>query len=83
MLGKDDNMLEELRQMAGSGGPAGALANELISIRDSFERGDLNAEEYQYLLNEVAQIKAQQELAADEIALRYIVSAATLLASAV
>ena len=83
MLGKDDKMLEELRQMAGSGGPASALANELISIRESFERGDLNAEEYQYLLNEVAQIKAQQELATDEIALRYIVSAATLLASAV
>ncbi len=76
-------MLDELRQTAGLGGPAASLANELLVIRENYEQGQLSAEEYQYLLQEIAEIRAQQQLATDEIACRYIVAVAKALASAV
>jgi len=76
-------MFDELREAAGMGGPAGELANELLVIRQQYEAGELNTEEYQYLLEQVAQIKAAQALASDEIACRFIINAATSLASAV
>jgi phage tail tape-measure protein len=83
MLGKEDNMsiMNDLREQAGIGGPAASLANELLVIRDNYERGELTTEEYQYLLSEIANIRAQQELASDEIACRWIVEVATVLAS--
>lgn len=77
------SIMNELREQAGLGGPAASLANELLVIRDNYERGELTTEEYQYLLQEIADIKAQQELASDEIACRWIVAAAMALASAV
>ena len=76
-------MLEQLREVAGQGGPAAALANELIVIRENYQQGKLNTEEYQYLINEIAEIRAQQELATDEVACRWIVAAAKILISAV
>lgn len=75
--------MNDLREKAGLGGPAAALANELLVIRDNYEQGQLTTEEYQYLLQEIADIRAQQDLASDEIACRYIVAAAQMLASAV
>lgn len=76
-------MLEQLRETAGMGGPAASLANEMLVIRDNYEQGAYTAEEYQFLLNEIADIRAQQELATDEIACRYIVMAAKALAAAI
>ena len=76
-------MFDQLREAAGMGGPAAELANELLVIREQYEAGELNAEEYQYLLQQVAEIKAAQSLASDEIACRFIVNAAMTLASAV
>jgi hypothetical protein len=76
-------MLEQLREVAGQGGPAASLANELLVIRDNFEKGELNQEEYQFLLNEIADIRAQQELANDEIACRWIVEVAKGMAAVV
>lgn len=72
-------MLEELREVAGMGGPAAKLANEMLVIRDQYESQELTLEEYQFLMNEIADIRAQQELATDEQAVRYIVSAAKVL----
>ncbi len=69
-------MLEELREVAGMGGPAASLANEILVIRENYEQGAYTVEEYQFLLNEIADIRAQQELANDEIACRYIVAVA-------
>lgn len=77
------SVLDGLREQAGLGGPAAALANELLVIRDNYEQGQLTTEEYQYLLKEIAEIRAQQELASDEIACRWIVAAAEVLISAV
>lgn len=71
--------LESLRETAGLGGPAAQLSNELLVICDQRSRGELTEEEYQYLLSEIADIKAQQDLANDEIACRYIVSMAQAL----
>jgi hypothetical protein len=74
-------MLDQLREVAGMGGPAASLANELLVIRDNYEQGQLSKEEYDYLINEIADIRAQQELATDEVACRWIVAAAKALIS--
>lgn len=74
-------MIDQLREAAGMGGPAAALANELLVIRENYEQGQLSKEEYEYLVNEIAEIRAQQELATDEVACRWIVAAAKALIS--
>jgi hypothetical protein len=75
------SLFDELRQQAGMGGPASVLAQELINIRQQYEAGQLNREEYEFLLSEIAQVRAQQELASDEIACRWICAAAEALLS--
>jgi polyhydroxyalkanoate synthesis regulator phasin len=76
-------VLESLREQAGIAGPAAELANELLTLADQYEKGELNREEFNYLVQEIADVRAQQELAHDEIACRYIVDAATILLSVV
>jgi len=76
-------MLEQLREVAGLGGPASVLANELLVLRQQYESQELTLEEFQFLVQQVAEVKAAQELATDEQALRYIVSAATALSMVV
>lgn len=73
------SILNDLREQAGLGGPAAVLANEMLVIRENYEQGQLNKEEYEFLLQEIASIRAQQDLASDEIACRWIVSAAEAL----
>lgn len=74
-------MLEQLREVAGMGGPAAVLANELLVIRQEYEQGQLSLEEYQFLIQQLAEVKAAQELSNDEQAVRFIVSAAKTLYS--
>lgn len=76
-------MLEQLREVAGMGGPAASLANELLVLREQYETGQLNLEEYQFLVQQVAEVKAAQELSTDEQAFRYIVSAANAISMVV
>ena len=76
-------MIDQLREAAGMGGPAGALAQELINIREQYDAGQLSREEYEFLVSEIASVRAQQELASDEIACRWIVAAATTMLSLV
>jgi hypothetical protein len=78
---KKMSILNDLREQAGLGGPAAVLANELLVIRENFEQGQLSREEYDYLLSEIASVRAQQELASDEIACRWIAAAASALIS--
>lgn len=73
-------MLEELREVAGMGGPASVLANELLVIRQQYESRELTLEEYQYLVTQIAEVRAAQDLSNDEQACRYIVAAAQALA---
>jgi hypothetical protein len=37
-------MLEQLREVAGMGGPAAVLANELLVLREQYERQELSVE---------------------------------------
>ena len=73
------SIINSLREQAGLGGPAAVLATEMLVIRENYEQGQLTKEEYEFLLQEIASIRAQQELASDEIACRWIVSAAEAL----
>jgi len=77
------SLLDGLREQAGMGGPAGVLAQELIIIREQYEAGQLSVDEYQFLVSEIASVRAQQELASDEIACRWIVAGATTMLSLV
>jgi len=74
-------MLEQLREAAGLGGPAAPLANQLLVIREQYEAGNYTNEEYQFLLQQIAEVQAAQELATDEVAMRFIVESAQFLAS--
>lgn len=76
-------MLEQLREVAGMGGPAAALANELLVLRQQYDSGELSLEELEFLAQQVAEIKAAQDLSNDEQALRYIVSAASAISKVV
>ena len=76
------SILNDLREQAGLGGPAASLASELLVIHENYAQGQLTSEEYTFLLQEIADIRAQQELASDEIACRWIVAAASALLSA-
>ena len=73
------SILNELREQAGLGGPASSLANEMLVIHENYAAGQLTSEEYAFLIQEIADIRAQQELASDEIACRWIVAAAEAL----
>ena len=77
------SVLNELREQAGLGGPAASLAKEILVIRENYEAGQLTEEEYKFLLKEIAEIRAQQELASDEIAMRWIVAVAQGLSAVV
>jgi len=74
-------LFQELREQVDGGGPAAGLAQELLNIREEYARGDLNREEYEFLLSEIASVRAQQELASDEIACRWICAAAEAMLS--
>ena len=83
MHGKEDNMLEQLREVAGLGGPAAALANDILVIADQYSNGELSQEEFQFMMEQIAQVRASAELATDEQACRFIVQAATALSKVV
>jgi hypothetical protein len=72
-------MLEQLREAAGMGGPAAALANQLLVIRQQYENHELTQEEYQFMIQQIAEVNAAQDLANDEQAFRFIVQSAQLL----
>ena len=76
------SIFDQLREQAGLGGPAASLANEILVIRNAYEANELTLDEYQFLLQEIADIKAQQELATDEVACRWIIAAAEIAAKA-
>lgn len=72
-------VLDQLREQAGLGGVTAPLANEMMVIRENYESGHLSREEYEYLIQEIADVRAQDELASDEVACRWIVAAANAL----
>lgn len=75
------SIIQELRETVNQGGPAAGLANELLKISDDYAKGDLSKEEYEFLINEIADVRAAQELANDELACRFIINAVKLIAA--
>lgn len=73
------DILQELKEQAGMGGVTASLAAEMITIRENYENGSLSREEYEYLLQEISEVRAQDELASDEIACRWVAAAANAL----
>lgn len=59
------------------------LAEELIAVGEQYQAGQLSRDEFEFLVGEIAQVRAQQELATDEIAQRWIINAASAVLSAV
>lgn len=75
-------VLEELRAMASMPGPAAKLSGELCKITQQYKNKEFSKEEYEFLVNEIVDVRAQQETANDEIACRYIIESAKMLLSA-
>ena len=71
--------IEQLREQAGLGGPGAALANELLVITEQHEQGLLSDDEYSFLVIDIADVRAEAEIANDEIACRFIINAAMAL----
>ena len=54
------------------------LEQEIQSIAEQYQLGNLSVEERNYLLNEIAQIRAAQECAGDEQLFRQVVQACNI-----
>jgi hypothetical protein len=74
-------MLEQLREVAGMGGPAASLANEMLVLTEQLQNGELSRDDFNYLVQQIAEVRAAQDLSNDEQACRWIVQAANALAS--
>lgn len=59
------------------------LAEQMVQVGEQFQAGQLTRDEFEFLINEISQVRAQQELATDEIAQRWIINAASAILSAV
>lgn len=75
-------ILSEIREACGNDAK-GALAIEMLSFYDQYKNGDLDKDEYEFLIKEIAEVRAADELAGDEVACRWAVLAATNLLSLV
>ena len=70
------SLFEQLQQQAGLGGAKGLLATEMLEFYNQYTQGSLSKEEYQYLMDDIAKVRSQQELAEDEMACRWFAAAA-------
>ena len=77
------NTLDKLKEEAGLGGTAAVLANEILTLNSQYENKELSKDEYTFLLGEIADVKANQQLANDENACRFIINAVSALSSIV
>lgn len=59
------------------------LEVEIQSIVEQYQMGNITVEEKNYLLAEIAEIRAAQECAGDEILFRTVVQACSLAASVI
>lgn len=76
-------ILTQLREVVAQGGVAATLANDLLVFQDQLENGELTKEEFDFLVCEIRDIKAQAELGQDEEMCRFLVAAANVLVSVV
>lgn len=51
---------------------AAALAEQIQEAEALYANGDISKEEFEYIVNEIRDIRAAQELAGDEVAVRKV-----------
>lgn len=73
--------IEALREAAQEPSKLGSLAYEMMLICDQYNNQLMSRDEFEYLVKEIANVKAAQHLADDENASRWIVSVASALVS--
>lgn len=74
---------DALNEAMGRNDVADAMLNEMKSFHEDFINGHLSKEEYDFLISEIKDIRAAQELADDEETCRMVVAAAEILMSVV
>lgn len=72
-------MLVQLREVAALGGPAAKLANDLLVTREQYESQEITLEEYKFLVKQIIDVRAAQDLSNDIESFRFIVSTAQAL----
>lgn len=78
-----EQLLAQIREQAGLGGPTASLANELLVISEQYQAGEITREEFDFVVKDIANVKAATQLANDEVACRWVIAAATTIISAV
>lgn len=73
--------LEALREAAMEPTKLGTLAYDMMLIVDQYNNQLMSRDEFEYLVKEIANVKAAQHLADDENASRWIASIASSLLS--
>jgi len=73
-------IVNELIECAeGETGIVAELARELIEVHSQYNAGEINKEEFEFLVKEIADVKAANGLANDEAACRWICECAEVL----
>lgn len=73
--------MEALREQSMEPTKLGSLAYEMTLIVDQYNNQLMSRDEFEYLIKEIASVKAAQHLADDENASRWVVSVASALLS--
>lgn len=73
--------MEALREQSMEPTKLGSLAYEMTLIVDQYNNQLMSRDEFEYLIREIANVKAAQHLADDENASRWVVSVASALLS--
>jgi hypothetical protein len=78
-----NNIISELEQQAGLSTACGELSREILVLTNQVQTGQITKQDYQYLMEQIVQVKAANSLANDEVAVRFIYQAASALVSAI
>lgn len=77
------SVLNELRSAMKEPGIKGALAQQLHDITEQYNDGILTDAEFKDLLEQIADVQANDELAGDEVTSRWVVNITKVILSAV
>ena len=77
------SILQELQEAMEDDGIKGQLATQLHDITEQYNDGILSDEEYKDLVQQIADVKNNDELAGDEITSRWVVNITSAILSVV
>lgn len=75
--------MDEITQYINENSPRGELARELMGVVADYQAGTINAQEKEEITNAIVESYKADQLANDEVTLRWAVTAATLVAGIV